>query len=71
MEYIIVGDTEEYEGCLVKLAGYNLETANKVLNRMLTCPNKNDEYLMQGCKNLRIEAVESDNSWWNDPVLSN
>ncbi len=70
-EYIIVGDTDKYEGCLVKLAGYDFEKAKALLNKMLTNPDDNDKYLMKGQTNFRIEEVNSNECWWNDPFLSN
>ena len=56
-DYIIVGDTERVEGCLICVAGKTKETAEEVLNRMLTNPTENDKRLMFGHRNLRIKEV--------------
>lgn len=71
MEYIIVGDTEKFEGCLVTVCRGGKEQAEAVLARMLTNPTENDKVLTNGHTNLRIETVEDKNCWWNDPVLRN
>lgn len=70
IEYIIIGDTDDHEGFLVAICrGMNKESAEKVLNRMLTHPTKNDLHLMGNMKNFRLEAVAEEDQWWNDPFL--
>lgn len=64
-EYIIIGDTERYEGCLVCVCGTSLDWANKVLDRMLNNPTDNDKLLMQGHTNLRVKEVPPEDCWWN------
>ena len=64
-EYVIVGDTNKYEDCLVCVAGSTYEKAEEVLNRMLSNPTENDKRLMLGHKNFRIEFVEEKYCWWN------
>ena len=71
IEYIIVGDTEEYKDCLVTLAGRTREQAERKLAQMLSSPNENDKAIIGSCKNLRIREVESESAWWNDPFLAN
>lgn len=71
MEYIIVGDTKDYERCLVCPCGKKRERAEEVLNRMITDPTPNDKFLTKGHTNLRIEEVEDKDCWWNDPGLCN
>lgn len=67
-EYIIIGDTERFTGCLVTICkGASREQAEKVLERMLTNPTENDLRLMNGHTNFRIEAVGEEAQWWNDP----
>lgn len=61
MDYIIAGDTERHNDCLVYVCGKSLETAEKTLARAKA---EDSEYT-----NLRIEQVE--NVWWNDPFLAN
>lgn len=68
-EYIIIGDTKRYNGCLVMICRGNRELAESVLNRMLKNPTENDKVLMKGHKNLRIKPVEEKDQWWNDPFL--
>ena len=63
-DYVIVGDTERYKGCLVYVCG-TLEHATKVLNQMLNNPTDNDKIVMNGHTNFRIEFVEEKNCWWN------
>lgn len=65
-EYVIVGDTEKNNGCLVLVCGKSLETANKALNRMITNPTDSDKALMKEHKNLRIEEVPKEDCWWNE-----
>lgn len=70
-EYIIVGDTQNYEGCLVCVCGSDRNHAGKVLKRMTESPTENDIRTIGECVNLRIKEVESKNCWWNDPFLAN
>ena len=62
-EYVIIGDTKSYEGCLICVAG-SYENAQKVLHRMLNNPDENDKMLMAGHCNLRIEEVPPEDCWW-------
>lgn len=64
MQYIIVGDTERYEGCLVTTCGNSEERAQEVLNRMIVSPTDNDLRLIKGHSNLRVKAVEDREAWW-------
>ncbi len=66
VEYVIIGDTTKYKDCLVYVIGTSLESAERVLNRMLTNPNENDKTLIRGYTNLRITAVNKSDCWWND-----
>ena len=66
--YVIVGDTENYKGCLVCTCG-DKEYANEVLNRMLTNPDENDKKLIKGHSNLRVQAIEEDDCWWSQGSL--
>lgn len=64
-QYVIVGDTKNYKGCLVCVCG-DLEVAEKTLNRMLTAPTANDLAASKGQTNLRIAKVERKKCWWLD-----
>lgn len=64
-DYVIKGDTEEFENCLVCIAGKTYEGAEEVLNRMLNNPTENDKRLMFGHTNFRIEFVEEKDCWWH------
>lgn len=64
-DYIIVGDTEKYQDCLVCVTGSTIERANEVLNRMLNNPTEHDKKMMYGHTNFRIEFVEEKYCWWN------
>ncbi|MBQ2176838.1 MAG: hypothetical protein II453_17910 [Alphaproteobacteria bacterium] len=70
-EYVIVGDTKNYFGCLVMVCKGDRDFAEKVLQRMLSNPTQNDKRCMKGHTNLRIEEVEEKDCWWNDPFLVN
>ena len=70
-EYIIVGDTDKYEGCLVYTCGTDRAHAEEVLDRMVTNPTKDDLANLAKHHNLRVEEVESKDCWWNDPFLAN
>lgn len=62
MEYIITEKTEKYGWCLFKVCGKDAEWALQVLMR---------EQAKHPEKELRTEAVEEKDCWWNDPFLSN
>ena len=62
-DHVIVGDTKEFDECLVYICG-TLDNANKVLHRMLTNPDDNDKALMQGHSNFRIKEVPEKDCWW-------
>lgn len=64
--FIIVGDTDQYEGCLVCTCGTSKEHAEKTLNRMLNAPTENDKRIMEGHRNLRVKEVEKEKCWWED-----
>lgn len=63
-DHVIVGDTEQFKGCLVCVCG-TYAHAEEVLHRMLTNPNQNDKGLMKGHHNLRIEEVPEKDCWWH------
>ena len=62
-DYVIVGDTKDYDGCLVCVC-FTLENATKVLDRMLNNPTDDDKKSMQGHHNLRIKEVPKEDCWW-------
>ena len=61
-EYIITEKTDKYGWCLFRVCGDDLEAAEKTL------PKLQAEY---PDKELRIEAVDKKDCWWNDPTLCN
>ena len=65
-DYIIVGNTERFDDCLICVAGKSKESAEEVLNRMLTNPTENDKKLMDGHRNLRIKEVPAEECWWRN-----
>ena len=65
-DYVIIGDTDKYEGCLVCVTGSTLERANEVLNRMLNNPTEHDKRMMSGHTNFRIKEVPAEDCWWRD-----
>lgn len=70
-EYIIIGDTIAYTGCLVCVCGTDKNHAEKVLFRMKNAPTDNDKIITKGHTNLRIKEVAAKDCWWNDPFLAN
>lgn len=62
-DFVIVGDTDKYEGCLVYVCG-TYDNTNKILHRMLNNPTENDKKIMNGYRNLRIEEVPEEDCWW-------
>lgn len=65
-DFIIIGDTEKYEGCLVCVAGDTQEKAEKELERMKNNPTEKDKRLIEGHTNLRIKEVPAENCWWRN-----
>lgn len=65
-DYIIVGDTERFDDCLICVSGKSKESAEETLNRMRTNPTENDKRLMFGHRNLRIKEVPSEKCWWRN-----
>lgn len=65
-DYIIVGDIERFDDCLICVAGKSKESAEETLNRMLTNPTENDKRLMGGHGNLRIKEVSAEKCWWRN-----
>lgn len=63
--FIIAGDTDEYEGCIV-MTFYNENDADMTLKRMLTNPTELDKRLIHGYKNLRAEKVSTEDCWWRN-----
>lgn len=66
MEYIIVGDSDKYKGCLLYCGFKEKEQAERVLNRMLNNPTRGDEQIMRGKSNIQVQEVASKDCWWND-----
>ena len=71
MGWIIVGDTDKYEGCLVYTINGGKELAEQVLDRMMNNPNKEDLRVRETHRNLRIKETKPEDEWWNDPFLAN
>lgn len=63
--YIIIGDTERFEDCLVCVCGEDKAHAEEVLERMINNPTENDKQLTKGHKNLRVKEVPEADCWWN------
>jgi hypothetical protein len=63
-DYVIAGDTKDYEGCLVCVC-CTLDHANEVLDRMLNNPTDSDKRLMRGHHNLRVAEVPEEDCWWH------
>lgn len=64
IQYIIEGDTDDFNNCMVMTCGDTYEKAQEVLNRLLVNPNENDKRIIKMHKNLRIESVEDEKAWW-------
>ena len=67
-EYIIVGDTEKYNGCLIYTCGIDKSFAEQVLSNMMTAPTEQDKKFMETHSNLRVEEVQPEYCWWNDTL---
>lgn len=65
IEYIIKGDTEKFNDCLVFTCGESKERAEEILNRILTNPTENDKRIIKGHTNLRIAECPKEKCWWN------
>lgn len=65
-EYVIVGDTKEYEDCLLFPCGDNKKIADETLDRILNRPTANDKKIIEGCTNFRIKENPKERCWWND-----
>ena len=65
-DFIIVGDTERFDDCLICVAGKSKESAEETLNHILTNPTENDKRLIDGYRNLRIEEVPAEECWWRN-----
>lgn len=63
-KYVIVGDTDIYKNCLIKVCGSSHSNAAKQLEDMLNNPTENDVRLMEGHYNFRISQVPIDKCWW-------
>ena len=67
-EYIIQGKFKNGKWYLYTLAGYSLEHAKRVLNKVLDNPSRyNPESKLYS--DFRILEVESNNCWWNHGTL--
>lgn len=54
-EYVIVGDTKNYDGCLVMVCKSDRDFAEKVLQRMLNSPTQNDKRCMGGISTFALK----------------
>ena len=70
-EYIIIGDTENFKDCLIYTGCRSKEDAERVIDRILHNPTKNDLYVAKGHTNLRYKKVDPKECWWHDPFLCN
>lgn len=66
MQYVIVGDTDNYKGCLIYVCGRDKQTAEGALYKMLNNPDKQDCRFLKTHSNIRIKTVEEENCWWNN-----
>lgn len=69
IEYVVIGDTENYKNCLVALLGAcTKEEADNKLSQMICNPDDHDKQLMEGHHNFRVVEVPEKEQWWHDPV---
>ena len=71
MGYIIVGDTDKYEDCLVYTIMGGRDLAEKVLDRLNNNPDDRDKRVRETMHNFRIKETKPEGEWWNDPFLAN
>ena len=62
MKYLIVGDTEYCDYCIVAICNTDRVYAEQVLQQMETNP---DNEISRGYTNLRIEEIPVENCWLN------
>ena len=66
VKYIIVGDTDQYKGCLVMSCGGYKENAESTLERLLSDPDEHDKIMIEGYSNLRVEEADQKDCWWEE-----
>ena len=66
VEYVIVGENEVFDNCLVCVIGESRTKAEGVLHRMLNDPSGNDKRIIGDLVNLHIMAVDKKDCWWHD-----
>ena len=71
MGWIIVGDTDKYEGCLVYTIMGGRDLAETVLDRLNNNPDVRDMQVRETMHNFRIKETKPSEEWWNDPFLAN
>lgn len=71
MGWIIVGDTDKYKDCLIKVCYGDRKFAEATLERMLNNPDEHDLKCMEGAHNFRVQSTKPEEEWWNDPFLAN
>ena len=62
--YVIVGDTDIYKNCLIRICGTSYSNAKECLDNMLNNPTENDIRLMENHYNFRISRVPINKCWW-------
>ena len=70
-EYIIVGDSPNFNECLIYTCGTDKELAEDYLDRILNYPTENDKKATENMTNIKIKKVSSGAAWWNDSFLVN
>ena len=67
-QWIIMGSYDDCEAGLVCALpfGYTIEQATLVLNRMTDCPTEVDVLMIGEAKQLWLEEVDINDTWWND-----
>lgn len=65
-EYIIVGDSKDFKGSLIRQAGFTLEQAEEVLRKVLAEADEEGGVGTGAFRltNIRIQQVESEKMWW-------
>lgn len=61
--YIIVGDTKEYTGCLIYVCGTQ-SNAENVLSQIKAQSTEEYRRTFKKYRNLRIEYVKPEDCWW-------
>lgn len=71
MGYIIVGDTERYKECLIKVCSGDKVQAQKSLVKFLSGETEQDRKDLAKHTNIHLMHTDREDEWWADSFLAN